>query len=114
MKENLIMANRVTILIIEDEQNIRSFMEATLRANSYRTFACASGREALSIITSHCPDIVLLDLGLPDIDGTEVLKQVRSWSGIPVIVISARTQEKEKVAALDLGADDYITKPFGT
>jgi two-component system KDP operon response regulator KdpE len=114
MKENLIMANKVTILIIEDEQNIRSFMEATLRANGYRTFSCASGREALSVITSHCPDIVLLDLGLPDIDGTEVLKQVRSWSGIPIIVISARTQEKEKVAALDLGADDYITKPFGT
>ena len=75
---------------------------------------CQTGSEALSISTSHCPDVILLDLGLPDLDGINVLKSLRSWSAVPIIIISARTQETEKVTALDLGADDYITKPFGT
>lgn len=72
------------------------------------------GKEALPIITSQCPDLILLDLGLPDMDGMEIIRQVRTWSSVPIIVLSARTQEQEKVRALDLGADDYLTKPIGT
>lgn len=108
------MTPKLTALIIEDEKSIRSFIETTLNANGYRVYTAASGQEGLSFATSNCPDVILLDLGLPDIDGLQVIKQVREWSILPIIVISARTQEKEKVAALDAGADDYITKPFGT
>ncbi|MDE6929360.1 MAG: response regulator [Lachnospiraceae bacterium] len=108
------MTPKVTALIIEDEKSIRSFIETTLNANGYKVFTAASGQEGLSFATSNCPDIILLDLGLPDIDGLQIIKQIREWSVLPIIVISARTQEKEKVAALDAGADDYITKPFGT
>lgn len=108
------MNQKVTVLIIEDEENIRSFIATTLQANQYRVFTCGTGREAEAMIPSHCPDVILLDLGLPDMDGMEIIESVRSWSEIPIIVISARTQEREKVQALDLGADDYITKPFGT
>lgn len=106
--------NKTSILIIEDEQNICNFIATTLNANEYKTLRCHTGREALAIIPSHCPDLILLDLGLPDMDGLEVITSVRQWSSIPIIVISARSQESEKVQALDLGADDYITKPFGT
>ena len=108
------MTPKVTALIIEDEKSIRSFIETTLNANGYKVFTAASGQEGLSFATSNCPDVILLDLGLPDIDGLHIIKQIREWSVLPIIVISARTQEKEKVAALDAGADDYITKPFGT
>lgn len=108
------MTNKLNILIVEDEKNISSFMVTTLKNNNYRVISCDTGNEALSIATSHCPDLILLDLGLPDIDGINVLKSIREWSLVPIIVISARTSEKEKVEALDLGADDYITKPFGT
>lgn len=108
------MTPKVTALIIEDEKSIRSFIETTLNANGYKVFTAASGQEGLSFATSNCPDVILLDLGLPDIDGLQIIKQIREWSVLPIIVISARTQEKEKVAALDAGADDYITKPFGT
>ena len=79
-----------------------------------RTITTGSGKEGMAILTSALPDLVLLDLGLPDMDGIDVIKQTREWSSIPIIVISARVQEKEKVTALDAGADDYITKPFGT
>lgn len=108
------MNNKLNILVVEDEKNIGSFIHTTLKNNNYRVIGCQTGSEALSIATSHCPDLVLLDLGLPDMDGMLVLKNIRKWSNIPIIIISARCEEKEKVTALDSGADDYITKPFGT
>lgn len=107
-------AIKITILVIEDEQNISSFICKTLKLHQYKTLQAFNGTEGLSIASSQCPDLILLDLGLPDIDGLKIIKDIRSWSSIPIIVVSARTQEKEKVAALDAGADDYITKPFGT
>lgn len=108
------MSTKLTILVIEDEKHICDFISTTLLAQDYKVFKAYSGAEGLSLVTSQCPDIILLDLGLPDKDGIEVLTQIRGWSSTPIIVISARIQEKEKVMALDLGADDYITKPFGT
>lgn len=108
------MTNKLSILVIEDEKNICDFVATTLMAQKYKVLKAFTASEGLSLITSLCPDLILLDLGLPDMDGFEVIKQVRSWSSTPIIIISARSQEKEKVAALDLGADDYITKPFGT
>ena len=105
---------KATILVIEDEKNICNFISTTLSAQQYRVIKAYSGIDGLSIITSQCPDMILLDLGLPDIDGLDIIKKVRTWSTVPILVISARTQEYEKVAALDNGADDYITKPFGT
>ncbi len=108
------MAVKEKILIVEDERNICNFLTAVLTANNYDSIVSHTGAEAYTMITSHCPDLVLLDLGLPDIDGLSILSAVRSWTQLPVIVISARTQEKDKVEALDRGADDYITKPFGT
>ena len=108
------MKIRDKVLIVEDEQSIKNFMSTILVANGFDTLMAGSAKEALSMITSHCPDLILLDLGLPDLDGMEVLKQVRAWSSVPIIVVSARAHEGDKVAALDLGADDYIEKPFGT
>ena len=108
------MKIRDKVLIVEDEQNIKNFMSTILAANGFDTLMAGSAKEALSMISSHCPDLIILDLGLPDMDGMEVLKQVRAWSSVPVIVVSARTHEGDKVAALDLGADDYLTKPFLT
>ena len=108
------MTNKLSILVIEDEKNICDFISTTLLAQNYKVFQAYSGGDGLSLITSQCPDVILLDLGLPDLDGIDIITQVRTWSNIPIIVISARIQEKEKVMALDCGADDYITKPFGT
>ena len=108
------MSAKLSILIIEDEKNICDFIAAALMNQDYRVFKSYSGMDGLSQITSRCPDILLLDLGLPDMDGTDIIRKVRKWSAMPIIVISARTLENEKVLALDLGADDYITKPFGT
>ena len=108
------MSSKVHILIIEDEKSICSFIKAALQVQDYRITVAHTAAEGLSVITSRCPDLVLLDLGLPDMDGSEIIRKVREWSSLPVIVISARTQEKEKVQVLDLGADDYITKPFGS
>lgn len=102
------------ILIVEDDKNICAFMSAVLDADGYDVITAATGTEAYSMITSHCPDLVLLDLGLPDIDGLSLIPAVREWTQMPIIVVSARTQENDKVEALDLGADDYIAKPFGT
>ena len=102
------------ILIVEDERRIANFMSAVLTANRYDTVLASCGREAQSMISSHCPDLIILDMGLPDMDGLEIIRNVRSWTQLPVIVVSARTHEREKVEALDAGADDYITKPFGT
>ena len=102
------------VLIVEDEQSISNFISMILTANGYDTIIVRSGEEALTMISSHCPDLIVLDLGLPDMDGMEVLRSLRRWSLMPVVVVSARTDEREKVCALDAGADDYITKPFGT
>ena len=100
------------ILIIEDEKVIQNFLSLSLKSKKYEPIIAENGLLGISLFMSHNPDLILLDLGLPDIDGTEVLKQIRSSSDIPIIIISARGQEREKVNALDLGADDYITKPF--
>ena len=108
------MTIRDKILVVEDEQSIARFISAILNANGYETLMAQTGSEALSIISSTCPDLVILDLGLPDMDGTEILRDLRSWSSLPVVVVSARSHEKDKVEALDMGADDYLTKPFGT
>lgn len=108
------MTQKLNVIVIEDEKNICNFIQTTLENHDYKVTTAATGKEGLSYITSCYPDVVLLDLGLPDMDGMDILKQVRDFSTVPVIVISARIQESEKVAALDAGADDYITKPFGT
>lgn len=108
------MSTKFTILIIEDEKNISDLMTNTLKNYNYRVIQSRTGTDALAVINSQCPDIILLDLGLPDMDGLDIIRKIRIWSSNPIVVVSARTQEKEKVEALDLGADDYITKPFGT
>lgn len=107
------MSNKGLILIVDDEVTIRNFIATTLKTKDYKVIKCATGKEAISLITSHCPDVVLLDLGLPDMDGIDVITEIRKWSTIPIIVVSARHNEQDKVAALDQGADDYLTKPFG-
>lgn len=108
------MNPRHEILLIEDERNICNFIVTTLKTQDYKVDFAVNAVSGLSLAASGCPDLILLDLGLPDMDGIEVIRNIREWSNVPIIVISARTQEKEKVDALDAGADDYITKPFGT
>lgn len=108
------MVQKLSVLVIEDEKSICDFIAKTLNASDYKAVTAGSGKEGLAILTSALPDLVLLDLGLPDMDGIDIIKQTKEWSSLPIIVISARVQEREKVAALDAGADDYITKPFGT
>lgn len=100
------------ILIIEDDKTILNFLSISLKTNGYRFETAGSGLEGISLFLANSPDVILLDLGLPDIDGIEVIRQIRESSDVPVIVVSARGQEREKVEALDAGADDYITKPF--
>lgn len=100
------------ILIIEDEKNILRFMRTVLENNGFDAIVAVTGAEANTMIASHRPDLILLDLGLPDMDGTEIITKVRSWTRLPIIVVSARSSERDKVEALDMGADDYITKPF--
>ena len=104
---------RDKILIVEDERSITNFLRTILVSNDYDVIVASSGAEAYSMITSHCPDLIVLDLGLPDIDGLQIIKSVREWTLLPIVVVSARAHERDKVQALDLGADDYITKPFG-
>ena len=106
--------NKYYVLVVEDEKNIRNFMQTILTSNGYAVLTARTGEEALMMVSSHCPDLVLLDLGLPDLDGQIFIQKVRSWSPVPILVVSARTHERDKVTSLDLGADDYITKPFGT
>ena len=101
-----------TVLIVDDESEIVRFLRATLTAAGYEPMAAATGAEALQAATSRPPDLVLLDLGLPDMDGIEVTRRLREWSKVPIIVLSARGQERDKIQALDAGADDYVTKPF--
>lgn len=108
------MVQKLSVLVIEDEKSICDFIGKTLTTHDYKVTTASTGKEGLAILTSTLPDLVLLDLGLPDMDGIDIIKQTREWSSLPIIVISARVQEREKVAALDAGADDYVTKPFGT
>ena len=102
------------VLLIEDERTIRGFMQAILTANGYDVLMAGTGAMANTMISSHCPDLIILDLGLPDMDGMTILRSVREWSKVPILVVSARSHERDKVEALDAGADDYLTKPFGT
>jgi two-component system KDP operon response regulator KdpE len=108
------MSNKLLVLLVEDEIAISNFISTVLISNDYSVIKAEKGKDAISMTASHCPDLILLDLGLPDMDGVEALKNIRAWSNIPIVVVSARGHEREKVEALDLGADDYITKPFGT
>lgn len=108
------MSQKVSVLIIEDEKSISEFVAKTLQSHGYKTTTVYTGGDGLVQLTSSMHDVVLLDLGLPDMDGMDIIRKTREWTSVPIIVISARTQEKEKVTALDSGADDYITKPFGT
>lgn len=104
--------NKPLILVVEDDTSIRNLITTTLKTNDYRYVVAMNGKMALMEATSHRPDIVLLDLGLPDMDGIEVINNIRSWSNMPIIVISARSEDNDKIEALDAGADDYLTKPF--
>ena len=104
--------NKITILMVEDDAPIRNLITTTLKAHEYKYLTAPNGESAILEASSHNPDVVLLDLGLPDMDGTEVIKKIRSWSNMPIIVISARSEDADKIEALDLGADDYLTKPF--
>lgn len=106
--------SKPTVLVVEDEKSIGNFISAVLEHNEYSVLQVSNGNDAVSMVSSHMPDLVLLDLGLPDMDGMEVLKIIRNFTGLSIIVVSARNEEGEKVKALDYGADDYITKPFGT
>jgi two-component system, OmpR family, KDP operon response regulator KdpE len=101
------------ILLIEDDANIRRFLRATLLTQGYELLEAATGNDGLAQAFSRAPDLILLDLGLPDMDGAELLRQIREYSQVPIIILSARGQEREKIANLDAGADDYLTKPFG-
>ena len=105
---------RYKVLIIEDDPGISNYLKTTVDAAGYDVLVTANGQNAVQMISSHCPDCILLDLGLPDMDGNEIIKSVRTWTQTPIIVISARNTEEDKAAALDNGADDYVTKPFGT
>ena len=104
--------NKPLILVVEDDTPVRNLITTTLKAHDYRFLTAANGESAVLEASSHNPDIILLDLGLPDIDGVEVIHRVRSWSNLPIIVISARSEDTDKIDALDAGADDYLTKPF--
>lgn len=104
--------NKLLILVVEDDTSVRNLITTTLKAHDYRYLTAPNGKDAILEASSHNPDIVLLDLGLPDMDGVEVIKKVRTWSNLPIIVISARSEDTDKIDALDAGADDYLTKPF--
>ncbi len=104
--------NKVLILVVEDDAPIRNLITTTLKAHDYKYITASTGESAIMEASSHNPDIILLDLGLPDIDGVEVIKRIRTWSNMPIIVISARSEDNDKIEALDSGADDYLTKPF--
>ena len=108
------MSNKYKILLIEDEINISTFVKTILVTNGYQVIEVQNGKMGSSMFFSHCPNLVILDLGLPDIDGTEFIRLVRKESDVPIIVLSARSNESDKVEALDLGANDYVTKPFGS
>ena len=104
--------NKTLILVVEDDKPVQNLMTTTLKAHDYKYLTAMNGETAILEASSHNPDIILLDLGLPDMDGIEVIKKIRTWSSIPIIIISARSEDMDKVEALDAGADDYLTKPF--
>ncbi|MGN0518496.1 MAG: response regulator [Acutalibacteraceae bacterium] len=104
--------NKYMILVVEDDPSVKSLITMTLRMHEYRFLTAANGAAAIMEASSHRPDIILLDLGLPDMDGVDVIKKIRTWSNVPIIVISARSEDTDKIDALDAGADDYLTKPF--
>lgn len=104
--------NKVQILVVEDDAPVRNLITTTLKAHEYKFIVAPNGESAIMEASTHNPDIVLLDLGLPDIDGVEVIRRIRTWSNMPIIVISARSEDCDKIEALDAGADDYLTKPF--
>ncbi|NLH92543.1 MAG: response regulator transcription factor [Atopobium sp.] len=104
--------NKNTVLVVEDDKAVRSMIALTLETHDYNHIEAVSGTEAISLSLSYKPDLIILDLGLPDIDGVEVIRKTRTWSRVPIIVVSARTDDRDKIAALDEGADDYLTKPF--
>jgi two-component system, OmpR family, KDP operon response regulator KdpE len=107
------VTSAATILVVDDEPQIQRFLKPGLTAGGYNVTSAEAGQAAVKMIAATAPDLVILDLGLPDMDGKEVIREVRSWSKVPIIVLSARDREAEKIAALDLGADDYVNKPFG-
>lgn len=104
--------NKLLILVVEDDPSVRNLITTTLKAHNYRFLTASNGEMAILDASSHNPDVMLLDLGLPDLDGVEVIRKIRSWSNLPIIVISARSEDTDKIGALDAGADDYLTKPF--
>jgi two-component system, OmpR family, KDP operon response regulator KdpE len=104
--------SKVRVLVVDDEQAIRRFLRVTLTAQGYAVFEAASGADAMGDAAAHQPDVIVLDLGLPDIDGVEVTRLLRQWTQVPIVVLSVRGSESDKIAALDAGADDYVTKPF--
>mgnify|MGYP000222999813 CR=1 FL=1 len=104
--------SKLLILVVEDDTSVRNLITTTLKAHEYRYLTAPDGQSAILEASSHNPDIVLLDLGLPDMDGVEIIKKIRTWSNMPIIVISARSEDTDKIDALDAGADDYLTKPF--
>lgn len=104
--------NKPLILLVEDDAAVRNLMTTTLEIHQYRYLTAETGEMALLAVTSHNPDVILLDLGLPDLDGMEIIRKVRTWSKVPIIVLSARSEDTDKIDALDAGADDYLTKPF--
>jgi len=107
------MTREATILVVEDEPDIRRFLRSSLGAEGYRVVESATGRRGAIDAGSHKPDMAIIDLGLPDMDGADVIRQIRAWSSMPIVVLSARSHERSKIGALDAGADDYVTKPFG-
>ncbi|OPJ60350.1 response regulator [Clostridium chromiireducens] len=107
------MDNKLHILVVEDDRPIRNFITASLKVQGFNYIETDKGNEAIALSMSHNPDLIILDLGLPDIDGIEVVTKVREWSKVPIIIVSARENERQKIEALDKGADDYLTKPFG-
>ena len=106
------METKHNLLIVEDEKAISNLIATTLETQGYHYEKASNGAQAMLAVTSHSPEVILLDLGLPDMDGLDIIRKVRSWSSVPIIVISARTEDQDKIEALDAGADDYLTKPF--
>ena len=106
------MGYNATFLIVEDDKQIRAFIQSSLEMQKYKVFCAVTGQEALNMFAARTPDVIILDLGLPDLDGLEIIRRIREYSQVPIIVVSARDQDTEKIEALDAGADDYLTKPF--